>query len=275
MKSKHRVMTRSFGRYHLAGHDFIAVESEEILVENSTLPFEDYIRCRELDLTVELLHNGKIYEELQSYSETLGLSWFDFILRFYENRRSYGADICEMYDDFREGLTDRLWQTREELASATTSNIDEMLKNERGTNEMSMGKATGFFILFEQINNILFAEMKSWLAELHLLDNESETYLDEARRFSRLRKMDLMNCDVEYVESFTFDVQALAASHFTMTPAQAKLTEPKHFKIAHLPEQNKQITGYVKEFGRLHDGMGKMLMRYPHVHRIFRRPQSA
>ncbi len=275
MKSKHRVMPRSFGRYHLAGHDFIAVESEEILVENSTLPFDDYVLCRELDLTVELLHNGKIYEELQSYCETLGLSWFDFILRFYQNRRSYGADICEMYDDFREGLTDRLWQTREELASATTSNIDEMLKNERGTNEMSMGKATGFFILFEQINNILFAEMKSWLAELHLLDNESETYLDEACRFSRLRKMDLMNCDAEYVESFTFDFQALAASHFTMTPAQAKLTEPKHFKIAHLPEQNKQITGYVKEFGRLHDGMGKMLMRYPHVHRIFRRPQSA
>jgi hypothetical protein len=52
------------------------------------------------------------------------------------------------------------------------------------------------------------------------------------------------------------------------------LTEPKQFKMAHLPEQNRQISGYVKEFGRLHDGMGKMLMRYPHVHRIFRRPQA-
>ena len=275
MKSRHRIMPRSFGRYHLAGHGFVAVESEEILIENSTLPFEDYARCRELDLTIELLHNGKIYEELQSYCKILGLSWFDFILRFYENRRSYGADICAMYDDFKGGLTSRLWQTREELASATTNNIDEMLKNERGTNEMSMGKATGFFILFEQINNILFDEMKDWLTELHLLDSEAETYLEEIRRFSRLRKMDLMNCDTEFMESFTFDIQALAASHFTLSPAQVKLAQSKCFEITHIPDQRKQITAYVKEFGRLHDGMGKMLMRYPHVHRIFRRSQLA
>jgi radical SAM superfamily enzyme YgiQ (UPF0313 family) len=275
MKSMHRVMPRSFGRYSLAGYDFVAVESEEILVENSTLSFEDYVRCRELDLTVELLHNGKVYEELQSYCETLGLSWFDFILRFYLRRRDYGTTICAMYDDFRDGLTSRLWQTREELAGATVSNIDEMLRNERGTNEMSMGKATGFFILFEQINDILFDEMKDWLTQLHLLDGDAETYLEEVRRFSRLRKMDLMNCDTEYMESFSFDVQALAASHFTLSPTQVKLTQPKLFKITHIPDQRKQITDYVNEFGRLHDGMGKMLMRYPHVHRIFRRPQLA
>jgi radical SAM superfamily enzyme YgiQ (UPF0313 family) len=275
MKSRHRVMPRSFGLYRLAGHEFVAIESEEVLFESLTLPFDDYIRCRELDLTVEVLHNGRIYEELQSYCETVGLSWFDFILRFYENRRNYGADICKMYDDFREGLTCRLWETREELVNITINNIDEMLRDERGTNEMSMGKATGFLLLFEQINNTLFNEMKSWLAELNLLDDEADIYLEDARRFSRLRKMDVMNCDIEYLESFNFDIQALVESHFTLTPAQVKLTSPKQFKIAHLPEQNKRITSHVKEFGRLHDGMGKMLMRYPHVHRIFRCPQLA
>jgi hypothetical protein len=82
-----------------------------------------------------------------------------------------------------------------------------------------------------------------------------------------------MNCDVEYIENFNFDIQALAESHFTLTPSQVKLNYPKQFKIVHLSAQNKQINSYVNEFGRLHDGMGKMLMRYPHVHRIFRRPQ--
>lgn len=275
MKSKHRIMPRSFGRYCLAGHDFVAVESEEILVENLSLSFEDYVRCRELDLTVELLHNGKVYEELQSYCEIMGLSWFDFILRFYDNRRGYGADICAMYDDFRDGLTSRLWESREDLESAAASNIDEMLSNERGTNEMSMGKAAGFFILFEQMNGVLFEEMKDWLAELGLLDSEAEIYLEEVRRFSRLRKMDLLNISSECVESFIFDVEALAASHFTLTPAQVKLSQPQRFKINHLPDQSKQISAYIKEFGSLHDGLGKMLMRYPHVHRLFRRPQLA
>jgi len=274
MKTKHRVMPRSFGRYYISGQEFVAVESEEILIENSTLTFENYVLSRELDLTVELLHNGKIYEEIQSYCECKGLSWFDFILRFFENRRQYSEEITQMYDEFKSGLTGRLWNTREELAYAVQNNVDEMLKDERGTNEMSMGKATGFFVLFDQINKILFNEMKRWLDELQMLDSDTEIYLDEICRFSRLRKMDLMNCDDEFIESFTFDLEALAASHFTLLPSDVKLTEPKQFKIAHLPEQNRQISGYVKEFGRLHDGMGKMLMRYPHVHRIFRRPQA-
>lgn len=274
MKSRHRVMPRSFGRYRLRAHDFVAVESEEILVENLTLSFDDYIRCRELDLTVEVLHNGKVYEELQSYCEIQGLSWFDFILRFYEKRREYDNDISVMYDEFRDGLTSRLWQTREELEAATEGNINDMLCNERGTNEMSMGKATGFFVLFGRINDVLFDEMKAWLAELGLLDSAAESYLEDIRRFSKLRKTDLLNCDSEFIDDFAFDVEALAASHFTLTPPQVKLPRPKRFRISHLSDQSKQIAAYVKEFGRLHDGMGKMLMRYPHVHRLFRRPHT-
>lgn len=272
MKSMHRVMPRSFGRYRLAGREFVAVESEEILVENATLSFEDYIRCRELDLTVELLHNGKVYEELQSYCEYAGLSWFDFILRFYDKRRDYGADVSALYDDFRNGFTSRLWQTRAELETAVSGKIDAMLRDERGTNEMSMGKATGFFVLGERLNVILFGEMKRWLGEQNLLDAGTEAYLDEMQRFSRLRKMGLLDCDTQFCEVFSYDLEALSASHFTLSPQQAKLSRPRRYAIAHTPEQRTQIKAYAKEFGGARDGMGKMLMRYPHVHRIFRRP---
>ena len=34
-------------------------------------------------------------------------------------------------------------------------------------------------------------------------------------------------------------------------------------------------SAYTKEFGSSHDGLGKMLMRYPHVHRMFRRAEAA
>jgi radical SAM superfamily enzyme YgiQ (UPF0313 family) len=275
IKSKYRVMPRSFGQYTLAGNNFIAVESEEILVENLTLSFVDYIRCRELDLTVELLHNGKVYEELQSYCEIYGLSWFDFILRFYEKRRNYGDGICAMYDDFREGLTSRLWETREELENVVTDNINEMLNNERGTNEMSTGKATGFFVLFKELNQVLFNEMKSWLEELDLLDEDTEVYLDELCHFSYIRKTDLMDISSDFIKQFTFDVDAMATSHFTLLPEQVKLSKPKYFKFLHLKEQREQITVFTNEFGKSHDGMGKMLMRYPHIHRLFRHPQPA
>ena len=274
IKSKHRIMPRSFGRYHLAGSSFIAVESEEILFENLTLPFEDYIRCRELDLTVEVLHNGKIYEELQAFCELSGLNWFDFILRFYENRRNYDPAITEMYDDFKRGLTDRLWETRDDLELAVKENIDPMLRDERGTNEMSMGKATGFLVLFNKINTILFSEMKIWLQELGLNTPDTNLYLNEISRFSRMRKIDLMNSAMEHIEYFNFDIALLSNLHFSTPLADAKLAAPKKFKISHNEEQRAQISTYLNEFGKSHDGMGKMLMRYPHVHRLFRHPEN-
>ena len=275
IKSKHRIMPRSFGRYSLAGNTFVAVESEEILYEHNTLPFEDYVRARELDFTVELLHNGRVYEELQSYCETAKLSWFDFILRFYENRRNYGDDICKMYDDFREGLTDRLWGTRDELEISATKNIDHLIADEKGTNEMSMGKATGFMVLFDQINSILFSEMKGWLAELNILEPETEKYLDEACRFSHLRKINLMGNEDVFIESFNFDFKALEESGFKLIAKEIKLKVPTKFKISHSSQQHEKIDGYIKEFGKIHDGLGKMLMRYPHVYRIFRHAQPA
>jgi hypothetical protein len=170
-------------------------------------------------------------------------------------------------------LTDRLYLTRAELAKVTEENIDVMLSDERGTNEMSMGKATGFFSLFEVINEILFDEMNKWMGELLLLTAETKVYIDELRRFSLLRKGGLMNYEAEHVESFSYNIVLLEDSHFTLSPSEIKLDKPKKFKIAHTPEQKIKIQTYSKEFGNHHDGMGKMLMRYPHIHRIFRRSQ--
>jgi len=275
IKSKHRIMPRSFGRYSLSGNNFVAVESEEILYEHNTLPFEDYVKARELDFTVELLHNGRVYEELQSFCSIAKLSWFDFILRFYENRRNYGDDICKMYDDFRAGLTEGLWDTREQLETSASNNIAHLIEDEKGTNEMSMGKATGFMVLFDQINTILFSEMKSWLKELNILDPETEKYLDETCRFSHLRKINLMGNEDIFIESFNFDFKALEESGFKLIAKEIKLKSPIKFKITHSSQQHKKIDGYIKEFGKIHDGLGKMLMRYPHVHRIFRHAQPA
>ena len=186
-----------------------------------------------------------------------------------------GDDIRKMYDDFRMGLTDRLWNTREELEISASNNIDHLIADEKGTNEMSMGKATGFMVLFDKINSTLFNEMKSWLSELNILDPETEQYLDEACRFSHFRKIDLMGNDNEFIESFNFDFRALEESGFKLLINEIKLNTPKQFKITHSSQQHKKIDEFIKEFGKIHDGLGKMLMRYPHVYRIFRHVQPA
>lgn len=275
MKSKHRIMPRSFGRYAVAGRSFVAVESEEILVENSTLSFADYVACREMDLTIEILHNGKVYAEIQNLCKSLGLSWFDFIMRFYEKRRTYSSQITKLYDEFSQGMSARLWDDQFALERSVTENIDAMLRDERGTNEMSMGKATAFFELFDEINDVLFAELRLWLSEGGRLDDLMAEYVDELARFSRLRKIRLTDYDAVLESTFRFDMHAQERAQFSMPVDSILLPSQRTFRIAHTPNQREQLSTYVKEFGSSHDGLGKMLMRYPHVHRMFRRAEAA
>lgn len=275
MASKHRIMPRSFGRYSLAGRDFIAVESEEILIEHSSLSFEDYVACREMDLTVEILHNGKVYAELQGLCRSLGLSWFDFIMRFYDRRRQFTPGITAMYDEFSRGMSARLWGDRRSLEKAVVENFESVQNNERGTNEMSMGKATAFFDLFGEINDALFAEAKAWLKELGRLDPITENYIDELSRFSCMRKSDLTNYDAVLEDEFQFDVKAQERADFAAPAGEMRLGTKRRFVVAHTPSQRETLSAYTREFGSSHDGLGKMLMRYPHVHRMFRRAEAA
>lgn len=274
MRSMHRIMPRSYGRYRLAGRELVSVESEEILVENSTMPFDDYVTCREMDLTVEILHNGRVYSELQGLCRNYGLSWFEFIMRFFEKRREYSGELRQMYDDFKASHTHRLWDTRRELEDSVSGNIDAMLRDDRGTNEMSSGKATAFFTLFEHINDVLFDELRSWLEEQNRLAPLAQAYLEDCRRFSHLRKAHLIDYTAERIETFSFDLKKLEESRCDVSADEAKLAGPRTYLLTHTPAQRERIAGYVSEFGTSHDGLGKMLMRFPHIHRVFRRVQA-
>jgi len=90
-----------------------------------------------------------------------------------------------------------------------------------------------------------------------------------------LRKINLMGNKDVFIESFNFDFKALEESGFKLIAKEIKLKAPTKFKISHSSQQHEKIDGYIKEFGKIHDGLGKMLMRYPHVYRIFRHAQPA
>ena len=156
MKTKHRIMPRSLGMYKLAGEEFVAVETEEICVETNTLTFEDYVQCRELDLTVEVLHNGRTFRELQGLCEWVNQPWFDFIIRVHEKRRSHNEALTQLYDSFVEGTVIRLGDTREQVKEYVAENLHELLNDEKSTNEMASAKSTAFFRLQDVVHDLMF-----------------------------------------------------------------------------------------------------------------------
>lgn len=275
MQTKFRIMPRSFGEYSLAGTKFVAVESEEILIGSNSLPNEDYVAAREMDLTIEILHNGRAYTEAVGVCDTYGLSWFDdVVMRFYDRRRELGDDIAKMYDDFVQGTTERLWPTEEALVGEVSRNISEMLIDERGTNEMSTGKATAFFKLFEPINSVLFSLLREVLEETGQYDDDAECYLGELERYSLLRKQNLLGGKAQVTETFSINLEKVEKERYKISAKRARLPENRRYSLIHNQNQKQLIEQYSDEFGNSFDGLGKLLMRYPHIHRLFRVSQA-
>jgi hypothetical protein len=270
MRTRHRIMPRSFGRYELLGKPLDAVESEEICVENHTLSFEEYLQCRELNLTVEIIHNGRVFVELQGLCKWLGCSWFDFILRFYDRRRSHSDALTRFYDAFRAETRERLWNTREELEAYVLQHLDTLLGSEHSTNEMAKAKTIAFFELQDTLHDVLFEEMAGLLQERGAYDELMRLYLGELKAFSRYRKIRLIE-DQTYEGWFHFDMPSLVEANYAMDPhacyLEGRLME---LRFAHSPSQHAMIEGYVRQYGTTLDGMGRILMRVLPTNRLFR-----
>lgn len=273
MKTSYRIMPRSFGKYKVFGEDFNAVEYEEICVENNTLSFEDYIQCRELNLTVEILHNGRTFQELKGVCKWLEMSWFDFILKFHHKRRSYNSELTELYDSFREG-TMRVWDTKDQLERHVYQNMDDFLKDKEGTNEMSRAKSIAFFQLQNIFHDILYKEMISEMESRGCLNDLMRQYLQELEQYSILRKQDVINIDIKYTPRFHFDFLRIADQEYNVNPSDYMLDEPTDYQISHSDEQKDIIRSCINEYGTTIDGLSRIIMFRIHYKKLFREVHS-
>ena len=269
MKTKHRLMPRSFGKYEILGKEFCAIESEEICIENNSLSFNDYVECRELDMTVEIIHNGGIFDELKGFCKWLEVSWFDFLMMFYAGRRSHSEGITKLYDTFREQTTEDIFDTRDELDVAIEKNIDVFLDSEGSSNEMANAKVFAFFQLQDEIHEALFKQVKKILKNRESLDPNLILYLNELEEYCRLKKVDVTS-DLELKMTCNFDFSAIKEQAYAVDPRSFKLLEPSEVTICHSKEQKEMIKGYLHQYGTTLDGLGRILMRVYPTKRLFR-----
>lgn len=274
LETKFRIMPRSFGRYRLYGDDLDAVELEEICIAHDTLSFEDYMYCRELHLTVEIIHNGNVFRELCALCHQLGISWADVVERFHNRRRDFTPGIAALYDGFREDNLKGLWDTPAALVKDVSARMDEYLADSQGTNEISKAKAIAWSRLQEEIHDALYDVMDSVLDDQSADDARLHEYLEQLRRFSWYRKHDLLNTREAARDRFDFDFVGLMQKGYLADPMEYHSDRPLEIVFEHDPEQERLIRGYVHEYGDTIDGFGRILMLAP-VQRMFRHARAA
>jgi len=231
-------------------------------VATNTLSYEEYLDCREMDLTVEILHNGSPFIDFWYLCQWLGFSWFDFLMMFHDHRNEHGEKIKNLYETFRGDSQKGYWDTYEDLQHTVINNFDKYLENTDGTNEMSKGKAIAFFRCETELHDILTANMKKVLETQGQWDKDTALYLQELKVFCQLRKSNVFDHDKILHGQFNFDFMALMTTYKGVDPREFKLSKPVAYEFYVDEKQKAVFSSYLDIYGNDSiDGLGRILMR--------------
>lgn len=257
LKTMWRIMPRCFGHYEFQGERFNVAEAEEIVVAQDSMSFEQYVECRELDLTVQLLHNGNLFRELFGLCSVAGVEWFELLLRFHARRRQY---LPELYDEFRANTIAPLWASRDEMLTFAREHLEEYLTEKRGTNELFNANAVAFFRLQHEMHDGLYAEAQAMMPQF-------AEYLAEAKRFSLMRKDYLLSTSAEMPSVFSYDFPALLECDFAEDPT--RMRRALEITFSHNAEQKETMAQLIRQYGSTNTGLGRIMLR-AHVKKLFR-----
>jgi len=257
MQTMWRIMPRCFGRYPFQGEEFNCAEIEEICIAQDSLSFEQYIECRELDLTVEIFHNANTFRELFGLCSASNVEWFHLLLNVHRRRREYFAAL---FDEFRASTIRPLWGSRDEALSFAQTHLDAYLGEQLGTNELFNGKAVAFFKLQEELHDCIYREAAA------LMPDYGE-YLEEARDFSLRRKRAILEDTGPDAGNYSYDFPALVGLDFVADPNLHR--REVAIRFTHTAEQRNTISQLVRQYGTSNTGLGRILLR-AHIKRLFR-----
>jgi radical SAM superfamily enzyme YgiQ (UPF0313 family) len=270
-KTKFRVLPRCFGNYTFRDTTFPAVEVEEIVVANKTLPFEDYQACRALHLTVEIFNNDSLFIDLIRFLNFNGVKRSKFIAAVHERIVEGGGEMAKLYAHYNEEEDRNMWSDCEGVEGFVVEPgvIQRYIDGEYGTNELYKYRAMAIFEHLDALHEIAYSVARR-IFEEEIGDNHMvESYLDELLEFSLLRKRDVLETDRLERQTFHFDFAALVDGKFLQDPLSLVRPEGIELEMFHNDHQRDLISGYVTQYGADLIGKGRILIR-ANMNRLYR-----
>lgn len=263
MRTKYRLMPRSSGRYQIFSDVLHSLEWEEICVANNTLSFEDYLECRQLDLTVELIHNTGLFSILQRFCRHLKLSWFEFIKTFHISRGCHSESLRNIYEEFVRESQFGLWDDVDDLRRAFEVDGGSAFETGRSTNEMANAKALAVFKYHSALHEAVFKEFSAFVSEKALAKPVFDQFLQELEAFNSLRTREILTYDGSYEQTFKFDFGSVLRERGPLDPEMFLLKAPTDFRFYFDNDKVALISEYREQYGTSDDGLTRIVMRAP------------
>ncbi len=262
--TKFRVIPGCVGNYEILGAKRPVAEIEEIIIGSKTMPVEDYIDCRIMNLIVETFHGNAVFEEVFRMVRTLGASVFDCLSYVKQHPEFYSARVHEIIEEFIKETRDDLYDSFDQANSYVLDDeiIDKYIGGELGINELLVHRAL-LFKEFEDISNLLFNAVCAVLTQKDLFTEKVADYLDDLRRFIILRKKDIFD-DTNSVSTarFRYDFESVRDAGYKIDPNHFPTLEiPEEFRFFHDDHQKRHIANQVKLYADTPSGFGRLIQR--------------
>ncbi|MBT5472490.1 MAG: radical SAM protein [Nitrospina sp.] len=259
---KWRILPGCAGIYKILGEEYCIAEYEEIVVGNKTLPFNDYLECRLMNLLIETFINNALFEEVFGMIHALGLARFDFLEYILDHPETYPETIRSYFESYIADTKGDLFESEEEVRafSQEEENIKKYIIGSSGRNELLYHKAL-CYLSFEDLNQMLYSVTKMFLLEKGKMTDETTNYLKNLERFSLLRKRSFKDTHLEYVETFEYDFKFISEINFEIDPGQIKRCDPLTFRIKHNQDQISLIQNALNIYGESTAGLARLIQR--------------
>ena len=194
---RHRVYVGCFGLYDIGPDKEIPVaEFEETVVGLDTLTFKEYLECRVMSLLVKIYVDHNSFSEVFSFLRGLDLSIFDLLVHLKNNFIHNYSSLNNLIASFIEVSQKPLYKDLNFLTEYLTKEIiQKYISGEIGGNELLNHKALAYVNCGDDLHSCLEKSILSYLEVNNLSTEANRRYVQDAIRFSQLKRLDLSNIE--------------------------------------------------------------------------------
>lgn len=275
--TRFRVIPRCFGYFDFAESRISVGEIEEVVVENNTMTFEDYVECRKLALLVVLFHNDGLFDLGIRLLKQLGVPVFNCISSITDG--SADSRLADILACFSNETRSELWSSRQDLEQflAEPANIDRYISGELGSNLIFKYKSMAMLECVGSLGSAFAQALKSSIAaKLGGINPIQRQFIDEIISYSTARGECIFSdtdADVELKIHFDFE-DVLSHNRFAELGHSVHPHADKRLSFRLDAVQQDIIRRLINTYGTSIPGLTRGITR-TNLKRLLRQPTEA
>ena len=263
-ETKFRGLQRCFGSYKLREKKMHVIETEEVVISQRSMSFEDYISCRIYNLTVAVFYNEEVLRELFIFLDCKGYkpsAWIEFVCKNIVNANGIIGLLFKRFSVLTES---ELFKYPQEIVKAFAEDNrfrEDILQGKIGYNLLLDTQGEILISYFDELIQTACALIESFLTENGCsLTVEESLQLKQVGQFVSLKRCNIFDVSQEFTKHFDTTI----LSYVLLDNAEVKKNAPT-FSVRFFFEQStaKFISDQARTYGTTKEGIGKIIARSP------------